>query len=523
MNDPASVLARFAPSPLGADLSRLPSGVRAALPALKRALDGLDRVFLEQLGPGHAARYDAVMAGPPGVERDFYAFFLGPWNPLEGDIPAFPGAPEKDPGAGLYPKGMSAKEFSRRLSLVPEELRLSLSDHYAVVEERPGTPAGLVAVPYHERYAHLLGPIAAELRAAADAVRTDGPDLAPLVHYLEKRADSLLSGDYRSADADWVRLRDAPIELVLGPYEVYIDGVAGTKAAYEGMLFAVDAEKGAALRDIERGLPELAAAFPLPDGARSAVGGLAPIVVVDLLYAAGEARQGVMAAAFNLPNDPWVRGTVGWKQVMIRNVMEAKFSKVGAPISRAILGDSSAGFEPFFLFVLLHEVSHGLGPAYRADGSPVDQALGPHYTAIEEAKADTGALHLMLVKAGHAGIPSYSEREILDSYVAGLFRSMRFGLHEAHGAANLVEFNWFSEKGVLSWDPDGRLRADVAKLKDAASGLLEELCRLEAAASPAEAEAFLARYATVSPELEAAIARLEGIPTDIRPVFSLAG
>ncbi len=378
-----------------------------------------------------------------------------------------------------------------------------------------------MAVDYHVKYAAELADMAAALREAAARVRADGPSAEGLAAYLELRAKTLVEGDYRSADAAWVRLRDAPIELVLGPSEVYLDALTGVKAAYEGMLFAVDAEKGRALRDIEAGLPGLAAAFPLPEGSRSAVGGLAPIVVVDLLYSSGEARQGVMAAAFNLPNDPWVRGNVGWKQVMIRNVMEAKFRKVGEPISRAVLGDSAAGFEPFFFFVLLHEVSHGLGPAFRADGKPVDQALGARYTAIEEAKADTGALHLLLAKGGVSGIPAFGERELLDSYVAGLFRSMRFGLHEAHGAANLIEFNWLAESGVLSWSPKGRLVSRPEALRDSVAALLRELCRIEAAATPAEADAFLARYGKASPELEAAIAALADIPTDIRPRFDL--
>ncbi|HOX49159.1 MAG TPA: hypothetical protein PLG14_08250 [Spirochaetales bacterium] len=518
MQDPQAILAKFVPARLGADLAKLSPGVRAALPHLKRALDGLHRVYLGQLDEGLPARYEDVMAGPPSAKRDFYEFFLGPWNPLEGDALVFPGEPEKRPGAALYPAGLSAAEFSRRAAAAEPALRESLMDHYSVVEEKDGA---LRATAYHEKYAELLAPIAAALRAAAAEARADGAAAAPLCGYLEERASSLLSGGYREADATWVRLRDTPLELVLGPYEVYLDGVAGVKAAYEGMLFAVDAEKGRSLRDIEKGLGELADAFPLPSGSRSAVGGLAPIVVVDLLYSSGEARQGVMAAAFNLPNDPWVRGNVGWKQVMIRNVMEAKFSKIGAPISRAILGDSAAGFEPFFYFVLLHEVSHGLGPAFRADGTAVDAALGARYTAIEEAKADTGALHLMLAKGGRAGVPAFGERELLDSYVAGLFRSMRFGLHEAHGAANLIEFNWLAEKGVLSWGADGRLASRPANLRSAAASLLEELCRLEAAASPAEAEAFIAKYAAVSPELEAAIAGLSSIPTDIRPVFEL--
>jgi hypothetical protein len=524
MTDAKDILKRFAPVELVADLSGLPKGLAEAVPHVKRAMDALHGLYMRQLDEGLPEAYRKAMSGSDATMRDYYEFFLGPWNPLEGDAAVFPGSLERRPGAALYPADLDAVGLEAAIKAAPAGEAERLRGHYTVVERRPG--GRLAAVDYHVKYSAELAEISRELVEAARCAKRE-PRGAAFAAYLEERAKTLLVGDYRSADATWVRLRDTPLELVLGPYEVYVDQLAGVKAAYESMFFSVDPEEGRALHAVEEGLPELAAAFPLPAGSRPAVGGLAPIVVVDLLYAAGEARQGVMAAAFNLPNDPWVRGNVGWKQVMIRNVMRAKFERVGAPVAEAVLGKSEASFRAFFSFVLLHEVSHGLGPAYRAvgtcgaDGADVSGALGPFYTPIEEAKADTGAIHLMLSMGGKAGVPAYPEREILDSFVAGLFRSMRFGLAEAHGAANLIEFNWYLERGILSWAPSGRLVSNPAGFREAAAGLLEALCTVEAAATPDEAEAFVRRYKAVSPELEAVIARLADIPTDIRPSFRI--
>jgi hypothetical protein len=515
--DPKAILDKFEGVELKADISSVPESCRAAFPALKRAIDLVTRIYLEQ--QGELADYERVVSGKPGAEREFYEFFLGPWNPLEGNESAFAGRAKRAAGAGLYPEGLDAAQLKGLAAKLPGHERDRIYDHYTVVEK--GANGMLRALDYHAKYATELKEIAEELKGAAATVRAGGKEGSGFASYLDERARTLLDGDYRSADATWVRLRDTPLELVLGPYEVYIDELAGVKAAYEAMLFSVDKAAGESLRAVEKGLPELAKAFPLPRGSKAAVGGLAPIVVVDLLYAGGEARQGVMAAAFNLPNDPWVRGNVGWKQVMIRNVMRAKFDAATAPIARAVLENSTASFDPYFSFVLFHEVSHGLGPAFRADGSDVSASLGASYTAIEEAKADTGSLHILLSMGGKAGVPKYETGAILDSHVAGLFRSMRFGLAEAHGAANLIEFNWDFEKGVFAWDKAGRLVTDPGKLAKATAELLDKLCDIEAGASLEETAAFVERYRKVTSELKAAVERLDSIPTDVRARFAL--
>jgi hypothetical protein len=244
------------------------------------------------------------------------------------------------------------------------------------------------------------------------------------------------------------------------------------------------------------------------------------MVVVHQLGAAGEGAQGVMASAFNLPNDPWVRGEVGWKQIMIYNVMQAKFETCTRPIAERVLeAGPTVEFDPYFDLVLLHEVSHGLGPAYRKNGESVSKSLGKSYTSLEEAKADIGGLCLMLHMGGSCGLPAIPQERLLRNYIGGLFRSMRFGVHEAHGMANVVEFNWMKRRGVIA-AKGGRFAIEARNIREAADSLLAELCRLQASASVAEAEAFLAEYGKPGEEITGTIAGLADIPVDIRAKYA---
>ncbi|MBF0442401.1 MAG: hypothetical protein HQK54_10895, partial [Oligoflexales bacterium] len=301
-----------------------------------------------------------------------------------------------------------------------------------------------------------------------------------------------------------------------GPYEVYADGFMGLKAAYESMLMVVDHKRGERLKEIERNIEKLARIFPTPDDSRPALGHIAPMIVAHQIHASGDASQGIMASAFNLPNDPWIRGNVGWKQVMIYNVMKAKFDNCTTLIAKEILADGrEPEFDPYFNFVLLHEVSHGLGPAYRKDGVSVASSIGALYTTVEEAKADVGALYLLLHLGGKYGIPLFRPDSLLSSYLAGLFRSIRFGVHEAHGGANVIQFNWFYENNVIKTESSGRFSIDPAELAKHTDNLLYRLCEIEASATEHEAEEFINRYAKAGGEIIDALARLDHIPVDI--------
>lgn len=509
-------LARLAPVELRAELDRLPAGARAALPHLAQALRGIDRAYRRQLGDHVVAIVDRTLAEgvAPSLARAL-TYFNGPYDMVADEEPILPEATPLPPGKAVYPADLDAAELEAWLTAHPAQ-RSALLDPYTAVERRDGA---LVAVPYAERFAAELAPVAEALRAAADVVEHDG-----LAAFLRGRAAALTGeADIIASDADWVRLSGAPLEVVIGPFEVYKDRLMGQKAFYEAMLLAIDQDACARLATIEAALPTLAAAIPVPDGARASVGGMAPLIVADELLAAGEARSGIMASAFNLPNDAGVRAEVGWKQVMVRNVMEAKFNACTRPIARRVLADAdfeATSFDAYFFHVLLHEVSHGLGPAWRADGRKVSEVCGRHYTALEEAKADTGSMVLLSRFAGQFGIPALTRHGIAASAIAGLFRSVRFGLHEAHGKANIIQYTFLKERGALRVEGT-RVAVDPEAFAPATEALLDALTRLQASGTEAQILAFTDCYATPPADLEAMVASLEDLPIDILPTYPL--
>ncbi len=517
MSDTMSIeqrMARFTPRELGFDAEALSPATRRALPHLVAAMRGMDELYHRQLG----AEVPALMrerAGGDDLLARALRHFNGPWDTLDGHAPFVEGVGAPLPGKALYPADLGREELEAWIAAHPDD-RAALLDPTTVVR-REGDR--LVAVPYAEVYRDELERVAAELRAAADLV-----DHAGLAEFLRGRAAALLGEKpLAESDADWVRLTDAPLEVVIGPFEVYADGLMGIKAFYEGMLLAVDHEAGARLRTIEANLADLATLVPLPAGSKGALGEgarIAPMVIADEVIATGDGFAGILASAFNLPNDPAVRSEVGWKQVMIRNVMRAKFEACTAPIAGRVLRPEQAGdlsFDAYFYFVLLHEVSHSLGPMYRADGRSTNEACGRHYSALEEAKADTGALVLLLARNGRHGIPALDPARIGASYLAGIYRSARFGLHEAHGQANVIQYAWFRRHGAFTGE--GRLAVDAERLREAAAGLLDRLCTLQAAGSPDEIEAFLADYGAPPDDLVTAIRALDDLPIDIAPIF----
>lgn len=512
-------LAQFSPTPLQADLTALSPEDRRVLDLLIEAARPMSEIFLRQAWTGNPdlRREIAGWRGPEAeAARQYFEINFGPWDRLDESRP-FLGDRPHPPGAGYYPEDMTKEEFERWVEAHPAEREQLVSG--VTVIRRQGE--GLVAVPYSQEYRELLEPSAARLREAAAATSN-----ASLKRFLTLRADAFSSGDYYESDVAWMDL-DAPVEVTIGPYETYEDGLFGYKTAFEAFVTVNLPRESEALSRYKERLPWLERNLPIPDEDKNLARGTeSPIRVVDTVYTAGDTRAGVQTIAFNLPNDERVREAKGSKKVLLRNTMRAKYDKILVPIAERVLAKEQVGevsFDAYFDEVLHHELSHGLGPGtITVDGrkTEVRLELKDLYSTIEEAKADVMGIYNILALIGRGEMPAELRRSLEPTYVAGLFRSARFGVDEAHGQGVVAQFNYLIGKGALEVDSEGRFRAVSERFPDAIRDLLHDMLTLQAAGDYEGTRRFLETYGKPTPELREALGRLADVPVDIRPVYA---
>ncbi len=514
-------LNRFEPTTLDVDLAGFSADERQVLARLVEAARFMDEIFLRQVWTGNPGlRQKLGAANGPGVEaaRDYYRINFGPWDRLEKMEPFMGGQPHPQ-GAGFYPEDMTREEFEEWIDRHPED-RAAFTSLNAVVRRQEGL---LVAIPYSSEYREWLEPAAEKLREAAAFT-----DNASLRRFLKLRADAFLTDDYYASDLAWMDL-DSSVEVTIGPYETYEDGLFGYKAAFEAFVTASLPAQSAALERYKAELPWLESNLPISDEHKNLDRGTeSPIRVVDLLFAAGDTKAGVQTLAFNLPNDERVREAKGSKKVLLRNVMRAKYDKILLPIARRVLTAEEVervSFDAYFNEVLHHELAHGLGPGkITVDGrqTEVRLELRELYSTLEEAKADVMGIYDILALIEQSEMPADLRRSLEPTYVAGLFRSARFGVHEAHGQGVVSQFNYLEEMGALEVDEEGRFRTVPERFPEAIRELLAELLALQATGDYQGTARFLDTYGRVSDNLLGAIARLGDVPVDIRPSFPAA-
>jgi len=512
--DVAERAARLAPADIAADLAPLDTAERHALAEIVAAAREMDPIFRLQVWAGNPG-LEAELAGAKGenleTARRLFYMMQGPWDRIDADAP-FIGSLAKPAGAGFYPEDLGKEEFEAWLAAHPGD-RAAFTGERTVIR-RDGDR--LVAIPYREAYREPLGRAAQHLRIAA---RMTGN--ASLKRFLETRAAAFLSDDYYESDMAWMDL-DAEIEPTIGPYETYEDGLYGYKAAFEAFVTVALPEESKALARYKERLPWLERNLPIPDEDKNLKRGTAsPIRVVDVVFTSGDANRGVKTIAYNLPNDERVREAKGSKKVMLHNVIRAKYERLLVPIAERTLTAEDAArvsFEAFFDEVLHHELSHGLGPGtITVDGrtTEVRLELKELYSTLEEAKADVMGIYDILALIGEGEMPKELRDSLDPTYVAGLFRSARFGVHEAHGQGVVAQFNYLLEKGALRIDSEGRYATVPEKFPDGIRDLLHEMLVLQARGDYEGTKSFLERYGQPTPPLLAAIERLSDLPVDL--------
>lgn len=451
---------------------------------------------------------------------EYFDINVGPWDRLKGDQP-FIGNRPKPKGAGFYPVDMTKEEFERWIASHPQD-KEAFQNLFTVIR-RDGN--GLVAIPYSGYYQAPLARAAAKLRQAADTTGN-----ASLKKFLVERAKAFGNDDYFASDVAWMDL-DSDIEVTIGPYEVYEDGLFNYKAAFEAFVTVRDKDESAHLDAYARHLPDMERNLPIEERHKNFARKFeSPIRVVQEAFTAGDARRGVQTAAYNLPNDERVREAKGSKKVLLKNVMKAKFEKSGRPVAERVLDASQIGkvaFDPYFTHTLFHELSHGLGPGIITgpDGNKIEARLllKEIYSTIEECKADVVGVWNILYALDEKWLTSFDEDSLGATYAALMFRSMRFGLEEAHGGGTAIQWNWFREKGAIVPTSDGRFAVRREKFRAAVRSLATELLEIEATGDAERGRRLLRRYAKSNPEIEATTSRLSDIPVDIEPVFVAAG
>jgi len=516
-------LAKYAPTEITCDEKILNEEQKRVLEKLILAAKYMDNIFWKQAYHEGLALKKELERSTSAADKDYLHFLkinFGPFDRQDENRP-FIGSSRKPLGAGFYPPDLSKEEFEEFIKQHHEN-KGEFESPYTVIKRKEGK---LVAIPYNEEYREDLEPAAKALSEASELSSN-----LSLKKYLSRRAQDLLSNNYYQSDCLWIDLKDNLAEIVIGPYEVYEDNLNGLKVAYESFVYVNDLEEMKKIKGYLDYLDEMQQNLPVEQKYKEQkVKGLeSPLNVVIEVFTAGDAKAGILTSAFVLPNDEKVREEKGTKKVFLKNVMEAKFRKCLIPISERILSAedmSFVSFEAYFNEIILHEICHALGTNYITlpDGTKttVNKALKDLYSPLEEAKADIVGLYNVQLLMEKGWIPKEKEKEIYITFLAGIFRSLRFGAREAHGLATLIQFNFLREKGAFVFGPESKkFKVNWEKIKDSVKELAKEFLILQGKGNYEEAAQFISRYDQLDELTQETIKALEGIPVDIEPVFT---
>ncbi len=522
--DLAQQVAKFKPIHISFDASGLTANEKKMVDKLVDAAGLLDCIYWRQSDPEGLKLY-LSLADKHDRESELVREYLkingSRWDLIDDNKP-FVGLGSMEPmppGHAFFPWGITRQDFDAYVAAHPDQKAALYDPHTVVVRDGEN----LKAVPYHTAYREFLVPMARDLREASELT----PDPA-FAKFLQLRAHALLTDDYFQSDIAWLALRNPKFDIIFAPYEVYLDDLLGVKTSYGASVMVRNDAESKKLALYQKYIPQLQASLPLPAAdLPSKRGKQSPMEVVDGIYRAGDLLHGYQAVADNLPNDPRIHVLKGSKKIFWKNFMDARVDNVIVPLAQRLMVPGQAAMvtgDGVMQFVILHEISHGLGPSYVRGSSgtkvPIGEAIGPEYSALEEAKADVVGMRCVYWLAQHGVIPKDKLNEIYAGYLGDAYRTIRFGIAEAHGKGSMMELSYLTEQGAIRRDASsGLYEADFSKMPSAIDSLAQKLLTLEATGDRAGTEAWFKKYAVMPPDLTEALAKCSDVPVDVDPTF----
>jgi peptidase M49-like protein len=510
------MVTQFVETDIKYDESLLDDDQKKVVENLYYASKIMDDLFFSQV---YSKNYEVKNQINSENTKKYFDIMFGPFDRLDHNKPFF-GSTKKPEGANFYPEDMTKQELVNWIENHPED-ESAFSSEFTIIRRENDK---LVAIPYSEFYKEGLTKAANFLNKAAEFAENKS-----LKKYLTTRAAAFLSNDYYESDMAWMDLKDHAIEVVIGPYEVYEDEMFNYKAAFESFVTIMDPEESKKLAVFGSYLNAIEKHLPIDDKHKNFDrGSESPIVVVQEVFSAGDSKAGVQTLAFNLPNDERVREAKGSKKVMLKNVHVAKFEKLLLPIAEVVLDPEQlkyVTFDGFFNHTLMHEMSHGVGPGKikkNGKATEVRKELKETYSKMEECKADVLGMYNNMFMIDKGVYTKSFANENWVTFLAGTFRSVRFGINEAHGGGNAIIYNYLLEKGAYEYDESTqKVRVNFDKIYDAVKELANILLTIQAEGDYEASLALIKKYAVNSTSMNALRENLNHLPVDIKPVFQI--
>ena len=489
---------------LTTDLTKLSENERKMIPLLVKAADKMNDLFWYEAYGDKSKLLDSIT---DEATKTFAKINYGPWDRLDNNKPFVEGVGEKPAGANFYPTDMTKEEFEAA------DIVDKTSIYNFVRRDENGK---LYSIPYHKQFEKEVKEVSFLLFEAAKLAEDEG-----LQKYLELRALALLDDNYQPSDFAWMDMKTNTLDLVIGPIETYEDHLYGNKAAHEAYVLVKDQEWSSRLAKFSAFLPELQKGLPVDEAYKKETPGTdSDLNAYDVVYYAGDCNAGSKTIAINLPNDEEVQLQKGTRRLQLKNAMKAKFDKIMIPLSEVLIDSSQRGhvtFDAFFSNTMFHEVAHGLGIKNTInEKGTVRTALKEHSSALEEGKADILGLY-MIQQLIDKGELTEDFKDNMVTFMAGIFRSVRFGASSAHGKANMVRFNFFKEKGAFERNEDGTYKVDFEKMQSAMKELSNLILTLQGNGDYDGVAKLVDEKGMISPELQADLDRLgdANIPVDV--------